>query len=89
MSAAFRRGRLYLFWVDTKHKDKTSFKDGNSQLEYYEVTISLQYSSLQPNGKWLPPQTLGSLRPPQSAPGSWNNRLSPPADKTYPRRWRR
>jgi Tc toxin complex TcA C-terminal TcB-binding domain/Neuraminidase-like domain/Salmonella virulence plasmid 28.1kDa A protein len=84
VSAAFRRGRLYLFWVETKHKDKTSFKDGNSQLEYYEVTISLQYSSLQPNGKWLPPQTLGSLRPSQSAPGSWNNRLSPPADKDIP-----
>ena len=88
VSAAFRRGRLYLFWVETKHKDKTSFKAGDSQLEYYEVSISLQYSSLQvpqysslkPNGKWLPPQTLGSLRPPQTKQGSPNNRLSLPAD---------
>jgi hypothetical protein len=78
VSPAFRRGRLYLFWVDTKSKDKTAFKDGNSHLEYYEVTISLQYSSLQPNGKWLAPQKLDSLRPPQTTPGHWNNRLYPP-----------
>ena len=79
VSAAFHLGRLYLFWVDTKHKDKTSFKDGNSQLDYYEITISLQYSSLQPNGKWLAAQKLDSLRPPRLA-GNWNNRLSPPAN---------
>ena len=78
VSAAFHLGRLYLFWVDTKHKDKTSFKDGNSQLDYYEITISLQYSSLQPNGKWLAAQKLDSLRPPQTKPGIWDNRLSPP-----------
>ena len=80
VSAEFHLGRLYLFWVDTKCKDKTSIKDGNSQLEYYEVTISLQYSALQPNGKWLPAQKLDSLRPRQTAPGVWNNRLYPPAD---------
>ena len=80
VSAEFHLGRLYLFWVDTKCKDKTSIKDGNSQLEYYEVTISLQYSALQPNGKWLPAQKLDSLRPVQTAPGVWNNRLYPPTD---------
>ena len=80
VSAEFHLGRLYLFWVDTKCKDKTAIKDGNSQLEYYEVTISLQYSALQPNGKWLPPQKLDSLRPLQTAPGVWNNRLHPPAN---------
>jgi hypothetical protein len=78
VSAEFHLGRLYLFWVDIKCKDKTSIKDGNSQLEYYEVTISLQYSALQPNGKWLPPQKLDSLRPLQTGHGIWHNRLYPP-----------
>jgi hypothetical protein len=82
VSAEFHLGRLYLFWVDTKCKDKTSIKDGNSQLEYYEVTISLQYSALQPNGKWLQAQKLDSLRPLQTSPGVWHNRLYPPANIT-------
>jgi Tc toxin complex TcA C-terminal TcB-binding domain/Neuraminidase-like domain/Salmonella virulence plasmid 28.1kDa A protein len=77
VSAEFHLGRLYLFWVDTKSKDKTSIKGGDSQLEYCEVTISLQYSALQPSGKWLPAQKLDSLRPLQTAPGQWNNRLYP------------
>jgi uncharacterized protein YgfB (UPF0149 family) len=63
VAAEFHLGRLYLFWVDGKTKDHTSIKDGNSQLEYYEVTISLLYSTLNANGKWLPPQKLGSLHP--------------------------
>jgi len=81
VSAEFHLGRLYLFWVNTKSKDKTSIKDGNSQLEYYEATISLQYSALQPNGKWLPAQKLDSLRPGQTKPGIGNNRLYPLTDK--------
>ena len=80
VSAEFHLGRLYLFWVDTKTKDKTSIQGGNSQLEYYEASISLQYSALQPNGKWLPVQKLDSLRPLQAKPGIWNNRLYPPTD---------
>ena len=63
VAAEFHLGRLYLFWVDGKTKDHTSIKDGNSQLEYYEVTISLLYSALNANGKWLPPQKLDSLHP--------------------------
>jgi hypothetical protein len=63
VAAEFHLGRLYLFWVDGKTKDHTSIKNGNSQLEYYEVTICLLYSTLNANGKWLPPQKLGSLHP--------------------------
>jgi hypothetical protein len=77
VSAEFHLGRLYLFWVDAKCKDKTAIKDGNSQLQYYEVTISLQYSVLRSDGKWLPPQKLDSLRPLRTAAGAWNNRLYP------------
>lgn len=77
VSAEFHLGRLYLFWVDTKCKDKTAIQDGNSQLQYYEVTISLQYSVLKADGKWLPPQKLDSLRPLRTAAGAWNNRLYP------------
>jgi hypothetical protein len=80
VSAEFHLGRLYLFWVDTKSKDKTSIKGGDSQLEYYEVTISLRYSALQPNGKWLPAQKLDSLRPAHTTSGIGNNRLSSLAD---------
>ena len=77
VSAEFHLGRLYLFWVEAKCKDKTSIKDGNSQLQYYEVTISLQYSVLKSDGKWLPPQKLDSLRPLRTAAGAGNNRLYP------------
>ena len=77
VSAEFHLGRLYLFWVDAKCKDKTAIKDGNSQLQYYEVTISLQYSVLRSDGKWLAPQKLDSLRPLRTAAGAWNNRLYP------------
>jgi len=68
VAAEIHLGHLYLFWVDTKCKDKTTIKDGNSQLEYYEVTISLQYSALKHDGKWLPPQKLDELRPRRSGP---------------------
>ena len=79
VSAEFRRGRLYLFWVDTKCKDKTVIKDGNSRLEYYEVTISLQYSALQPNGKWLPSPETGLPASIADSKRAWNNRLLPPS----------
>jgi hypothetical protein len=78
VSGLIHLGRLHLFWVETKTKDKTSIANGSSSLEYYEVTISLQYSALLPSGKWLHPQRIESLRPPQSANGAWNNRLYPP-----------
>jgi len=79
-------GSLYVFWVDVKTQDKTTFSNGGSQLEYCEVTITLKYSMLKPDGKWLPPQRLDALRPrlvstgasPSSSSSSSQTDPSPP-----------
>ena len=56
-------GRLYIFWVEGKSKDKTSIQGGDSKLEYYEVKINLSYSFKTPEGKWAPVQKLPWLYP--------------------------
>jgi Tc toxin complex TcA C-terminal TcB-binding domain/Neuraminidase-like domain/Salmonella virulence plasmid 28.1kDa A protein len=63
-------GRLYIFWVEGKSKDKTSIQGGDSTLEYYEVKVNLSYSFLTPEGKWAAVQKLPWLYPSEDETGS-------------------
>lgn len=63
VAAEVHLGRLYVFWVSGKAKDKTSIQGGDSKLEYFTVNVDLNYSYLTPSGKWAPPQKLPWLYP--------------------------
>ncbi len=63
VAAAVHRGRLFLFWVNTNSKKHTTIADGSSSDDYYEVSVTLVYSMLTPEGKWTAPQKLERLFP--------------------------
>ena len=64
VSAIVHLGKLYLFWVEAKTKEKYSdFKDGESKFLHYEHEIDVLYSFVTEYGKWIAPQRLKLLPP--------------------------
>ncbi|MCB0556827.1 MAG: hypothetical protein KDD02_24995, partial [Phaeodactylibacter sp.] len=58
VSPIMHNGRLYLFWVGVVTMEKNKFEGGDSKFSHYEHAISLAYSNLTENGKWLQPQKV-------------------------------
>ncbi len=52
------KGKLYLFWVSVVTMEKNKFEGGGSIFEEFAHTITLNYSYLTENRKWLQPQKV-------------------------------
>ena len=75
VSAIIKQGKLYLFWVDAKTKDKTQISGGTQTLLYTEVFVDLYFSCLDENNKWIAPQKLSWLYPSNKETISANNQI--------------
>jgi hypothetical protein len=82
VAATVHLGRLYIFWVNGKSKEKTSISGGSEQPAHYEVHVDLAYSYLNPEGKWISPQKLAWLYPSESEDTSAPNKISDPQTLT-------
>lgn len=76
VSSAIYLGKLYLFWVDIQEKEKTVIMKGESKPEEFHYDISLKYSYLNENGKWLSSQSLLLLAGPQTV-ATYNYEITP------------
>lgn len=52
------RKQIYIFWVDVVTTEKTKFENGNSKTLGQFSEVTLNYSVLNSNGKWLQPQRI-------------------------------
>ena len=58
VSAIVHLGKLYIFWVSVRSKERSSISGGNSFLFGHDYAFTVSYSFLSENGKWLTPQKL-------------------------------
>lgn len=57
VAAVIHLGKLHIFWVEVKTREKTNVSGGNSTTTY-EYSKELRYSFLNEQGRWIPPQKL-------------------------------
>ncbi len=58
VSPILHRGKMHLFWVNVVTMEKSRFEQGESKPDGFEHTVSLSYTNLTENGKWLQPQKV-------------------------------
>ncbi|MBC7776100.1 MAG: hypothetical protein H7246_11755, partial [Phycisphaerae bacterium] len=58
VSPIMHNGKVLLFWVNVVTMEKSKFNKGDSEPDGFEHTVSLSYSNLMENGKWLQPQKV-------------------------------
>ncbi|MGH7845743.1 MAG: neuraminidase-like domain-containing protein [Candidatus Binatia bacterium] len=59
VSAIVHLGKLYIFWVEINVREQNRVLDGTSFFEGYEYEFNFNYSALNENNKWSPPNKLG------------------------------
>jgi len=58
VSALRHNGKLYVFWTTYQRQDISKLQNGNNNLRRHIYTIYLNYSNLQLDGNWSPPQSI-------------------------------
>lgn len=53
VSAVIHHGKLYIFWVDVLVKEKHQVVNGSSLFDGFEFELTINYSYMKENGKWL------------------------------------
>jgi len=57
VAAVIHLGKLHIFWVENKEREKTAISAGDSKTTY-EYSRELRYSFLNEQGRWIPPQRM-------------------------------
>ncbi|MEE9356701.1 MAG: neuraminidase-like domain-containing protein [Methylococcaceae bacterium] len=52
------KGRLYVFWVEITTRPKNVFLEGTSRFDGYKHSLIINFSWLQADGSWIPPQAI-------------------------------
>ncbi|MBL7795785.1 MAG: hypothetical protein JNJ90_04700, partial [Saprospiraceae bacterium] len=58
ITAVIHRNKIYIFWADILSEELSGFSNGNSDFQGTRHKITLLYSCLNENGKWLQPQRV-------------------------------
>ncbi|HMN29490.1 MAG TPA: neuraminidase-like domain-containing protein, partial [Caldilineaceae bacterium] len=61
VSAILFLGKLFLFWVEVNIQEKTKVVNGSSVFDMYEYDVTLNYSYLNENNRWISAQKLEGL----------------------------